>query len=112
MRQADGVWEHADSELRERARSRDEQVDRLPSTIASFETDAGSIDVEIAEPVTRFARSLWRAENADAAAVALRQADAQLDEWEISRKAVPREPNTVILPFGVQVQLPHDFERR
>jgi hypothetical protein len=109
-RQADGVWERADDELRERTGSRNEQADRPTSAVASIETDWGSIDVEIAEPLITFARSLRSAENPEAAAAALREADAQLDEWELSRKAVPREHNTIILPFGVQVQLPRNFE--
>jgi hypothetical protein len=111
-RQAEGIWERADDELREHSRSRDEQAGRPTSAVASIETDLGSINVEIAEPVIKFARSLWIAENANVAAAALQEADAQPDEWEIARKAVPREHNTIILPFGVQVQLPREFEPR
>ena len=38
------------------------------------------------------------------------QTDGQLEVWEHSQRAGPIDRNAVVLPFGVKVRLPQQFE--
>jgi hypothetical protein len=78
----------------------------------SIETELGEIDVELAEPVITIARELLQAEDADHAAAVLQKADLQLDVWESSRRPTKVEDRNVVLPFGVELRLPQEFEPR
>jgi hypothetical protein len=58
------------------------------------------------------ARELLQAEDADHAAAVLQKADLQLDVWESSRRPTKIEDRKVVLPFGVELRLPQEFEPR
>jgi hypothetical protein len=96
------VSERANGEMQERTRSPNVQADHRTSVVIAIDTDFGSIDVKIAEPLTTFARRLWSAEDSGVAAEALQEADAKLDDWENLRRASQLEHDTVILPCGIQ----------
>jgi len=108
---ANNISERAEIELRERTQ-RTTQPDGRMATVISVDTELGAISVEVAEPVISLARSFRRAEAPDIAAAALREADAQLDAWEASRRTATRQRGNVVLPFGVEVRLSSDFELR
>jgi len=79
--------------------------------IGSFDIELGFGSVSIAEPLVAFARSLSWANETEEAAEALHRYDLALDQWTSARqewKAEDRE--TVILPFGVEVRVPHRRE--
>jgi len=95
----DIVLEHAERELAQRNR-------------VDIETAVGPIKIEIGKPLVNLAKGLWRAADSSDAATALEKADIQLDKWEASRRGRPRRHTDVALPFGVEVNLPHDFDRR
>lgn len=105
------VSERAEAELLERTRLIPQPNDREAAFI-SVDTDLGTIDVEVAAPVISLARLLQRTEAPDRAVAALREADAQLDAWEASRRSASRQRGSVVLPFGVELRLPDGFELR
>jgi len=78
----------------------------------SVDTELGPIGVDFSEPLMTLCRNLRRAESPDAASSALRQADHELDTWETSRRGVDIEHSRMVLPFGVEVRFPRDFEPR
>jgi hypothetical protein len=78
----------------------------------SLETELGSIEVDIAEPVIKLARYLATAETDEAAVAVLRDVDSRLDAWQSQRRERGPEDGTVALPFGVELRLPREFERR
>jgi len=108
---ANGIAERAEVELRERTRLTT-QLDGRTATVISVDTELGAISVEVAEPIISLARTLRRAEPPDIAVAALREADAQLDAWEASRRTATRQRGSVVLPFGVEVRLSGEFEPR
>lgn len=78
---------------------------------ASFDIELGFGNVSIAEPLVAFARSLSWADHAEAAAEAMHRYDLALDEWTTARQQWnAKERETVILPFGVEVRVPHRRE--
>lgn len=113
--QSKTLWEAADRELEEplpeHPKNATPDPDESHGRTVTIETVVGPVNVEIAAPVVTLARKLWRSEDRDAAADVLEHTDAQLDEWEHARRTAPRKRNSVILPFGVEVRLPDDFDR-
>jgi len=102
----------ADDELRRRTSKSGIRADGRTATVMSIETELGEIDVELAEPVITIARELLQAEDAGYAAAVLQKADLQLDVWESSRRPTKIEDRKVVLPFGVELRLPQEFEPR
>ena len=109
-RQSD-VSARADDEMRELNRIDDPLAPGQTLTVGSIATDFGTVDFEIAAPLITFARNLRRARNSDLAAEALQQADAQLDDWHRLQSADRRDHSDVILPFGVRMRLPANFDQ-
>ncbi len=95
----------ADAELREFGRS-----DRTKSggTLISRESDAGRIDVTIAEPLIALTRMLQRSVNKDSAVAGLLETDRRLDAWQQERSEHDRG---FVLPFGVEVRFSRQFRR-
>jgi hypothetical protein len=97
------ILERAEVELNDRRR---EYPDGRRATMTSFETDLGSIAVELTQPVVTLVQDLQRASSEDAAVRALQEADVQLDTWEDSCRARRQEHDgVVLLPFGVEVRI-------
>ena len=106
------VADRAEREFFERTRRSAVQAEVPNVGSLSLETDLGPIVIDIAEPVLKLARYLRVAETAEAAAAVLQETDSQLDVWEKSRRAAAGDEGTVVLPFGVELPLPREFERR
>jgi hypothetical protein len=111
-REVDAVGQRCDDEIHKRRRSQTQRADGLTSEVFTVETDRGTIEVEIIEPVFTLARKLQVAENDDVAATALQEADAQVDEWEHRRRRAQPGHGALSLPFGVEIRLPQGFEIR
>jgi len=102
--------ELAKYELQER--SQNSSSDEPTTTLMPIQTELGPLLIDLAEPVIKLARNLGRAENQEAAAAALREADSTLDTWGSSSRKTGSEHGKTTLPFGVEVGLPRDFEPR
>lgn len=103
--------ERAEAELHERGRFTP-QSDGRTVVVISVVTELGTIEVKIADQVISLARRLSLSQEPGSAVEALQEADSQLDDWEASRVAATRDRDTVVLPFGVEVRLPEEFEPR
>jgi hypothetical protein len=116
--QSEALWHAADREitadqvLDEHSKNETPGLHELAGRTVTFETALGAIGVEIAPPILSLARKLWRSQDRDAAADILEHTEAQLDEWLHTRRATAHERKAISLPFGVEVQLPDDFEHR
>jgi hypothetical protein len=110
-REAESLWLRADVELRERTRHT-QRADGSMSIIVPVESDRGTIDVEIIEPVITLVHKLQRDESEDIAAGALQEADIRLDDWERPFRERQHAHDGLWFPFGVEVRLPDGFERR
>jgi hypothetical protein len=82
----------------------------MTSVVVPVETDLGTVEAEILEPIITLARQLLRARDVDVATAALREADVQLDAWEQPRRLSKGVHEIAWLPFGVEVRLPAGFE--
>ena len=58
------------------------------------------------------ARNICRADTQEAAAVAVHKADTELDEWEHARRGNSDERGDIVLPYGVEMRVPPEFNRR
>ena len=105
----DAVGLRCDDELHTRGRAQT-RTDGLRSEVFSIETERGTIEVEIIEPVFTLARKLQVTENDDVAATALKEADRQLDAWQQRQRTSQRGRGDLSLPFGVEIRLPQGFE--
>lgn len=110
-RHVDVVAQRCDDELHRRGRAQT-RTDGLRSEVFAVDTDRGAIEVDIIEPVFTLARKLQVAENDDAAATALKEADRQLDDWQQRRRTSQPVQEELWLPFGVEIRLPQGFESR
>lgn len=106
------VSDRAERELSERTRRPAAQAEASSAGALSLETELGLIEIDTAEPVLTLARHLRLAETAEAAAMVLQETDSRLDTWERSRRAAESDEGKVVLPFGVELRLPREFERR
>ena len=104
--------DRADGELFERTRRSGRHAQAVNMEPLSLETELGLIEVDIAEPVFKLARYLANAESDAAAVAVLKDVDSRLDAWQSLRRERGGEDGTVALPFGVELRLPREFERR
>lgn len=74
--------------------------------VAPIDTDRGTVQVEIAEPLLSLAESLQEAPAEEEAALALRKADTELERME-------RQPDQHegFGPIGLEIRLPDGFDR-
>ena len=101
--------ERADQELLTRAQQGN--LDTGTSTVLSLDTERGTVIVEVAEPLLRWARTLRYARSLDEASLALRKIDGELDLWEASRLAMAHRDET-FYSAGIEMRFPKDFEPR
>jgi hypothetical protein len=100
--------ESAEEELRQRTiETPNEKV--FGTAMVSLETELGPIRIELSEPLLMLARKLRQTADYDEAITVLREADAQLDRWQL---ATSEDDGKTILPFGAVVFSPREFERR
>jgi hypothetical protein len=74
-----------------------------------MESDLGRIDVEIADSLIAFTRTLQRAGTLHDAVAGLLEADARLDVWQHERVDPRQERDGFLLPFGIEVRFPRQF---
>jgi hypothetical protein len=77
-----------------------------------IETEFGPIEIDLSKPLLTLARNICLAETPEAAEEVLRQPDSQLDDWEPLRRTATSESGGVVLPFGVELRIPSEFEPR
>jgi hypothetical protein len=77
--------------------------------VAPIETDRGTVQVEIADPLLTLAERLQEAPEEEEAALALRKADEDLDRLERERRLDPDRHERRRGPIGVEVHLPEGF---
>ncbi len=99
----------AENEISNRFQDSDLGAAGQRTAVTSIDTDFGTIAFEFARPLMEYVRNIRMAINRDDAVGLLRQADAQLDDWERTQLVIQDDHNTVNLPFGVRVQFPTDF---
>jgi len=107
---ANRIFDSADRELDERSIKQPPTVGAIPAELISVETELGPIAVTLAEPLIALARRLRQVETHDAAAKVLSEADSALDKWESSLRTAKPEHGGTILPSGIEIRLPRDFE--
>jgi hypothetical protein len=74
-----------------------------------MQTEAGDVDVGLAEPVVRLAQQLSVSGDADEAVEFLRKADADIDEWWAALEDRPQQEtrdDTSLLPYGLAMRIP------
>lgn len=109
--QAERASNLAEHELLEQGRKEPRREGDFTTTaLTPFLTERGPVLIDLAEPVITLARKLSRANNEEVAVAALREADSALDTWEASLREAGNEVGRTILPFGVEVRSPRDFE--
>ena len=101
--------QQCDEEIQQRAGTPPKREDGLTSHSFPVETDRGTINVEVIEPVLELARKLQLTDSDDEALVALNEADGKLNDWERPMRTRQRESNDVWLPFGVEIRFPASF---
>jgi hypothetical protein len=106
------LHERAEEEFRRNTRIPIAAKERLTAAEVPIETELGSIAIDISEPLMALTRAICRTETSEAADVVLWKADSQLDEWENSRRVLTHETRNIVLPFGVELRFPPEFERR
>jgi hypothetical protein len=104
--------ELAESELGRRARRPVETPDAPVDAQIPIDTEFGPIEVDLSMPLMTLARNLCVAETSEAADEVVRVADSQLNAWEPSRRSATHELRRVVLPFGVELRVPPEFEHR
>ena len=102
----------ADDELRPYTRKRELVAGIQIAAEIPIQSAPGTIRVDLADPLITLARKLSQTEDPDAVAAALRQVDSQLDVWQTSRRSATRDAGRVVLPSGVELLLPREFESR
>jgi hypothetical protein len=86
------------------------ETGRRRVTVVPIETDRGTVQVEIAEPLRLLAEKLQGAPGEDEAALALHQADMELERLERQRSPeLGRHEGRG--PIGLDIRLPAAFER-
>jgi hypothetical protein len=96
------LLDRANSELRE---FRSEQARKEP-LVVPLQSDSGPIEVEIAEPLMSFARSLQRATTMNEAVTVMAEAEGRLDEWERRHTDEDESRRERFLPIGVTIRFP------
>ncbi len=77
-----------------------------------IETERGTLEVDLSTPLMTLTRQLCRAETVGVASEIIQTADAQLNFWETSRRAEVRQVREIVMPFGVELRVPAEFEPR
>ena len=103
--------ERAEQELLTRAQQGNLHTGTGTSAVLSLDTERGTVMLEIAEPLLRWARTLRHARSLDDASRALRKIDVELDLWEASRQAIAHRDAT-FYSVGIEMRFPSDFEPR
>lgn len=103
------VFHGADREL-ERIKRPAAQTDEPATGVMWIETELGPIQVGIAEPLLALARHLRNPQSSQENETFLRKTDAQLDSWQKSRDVAAEPERPVVLPFGVEIRIPTEFE--
>ena len=90
-----------------------DQSEKLPESDRAImlRTEVGEARVVLAKPLVELSRQLCSVTVVDSAIGAIRKADEELDQWDkkhvLDHDTLHRE---TILPFGVSVRLPREFE--
>lgn len=103
--------ERAEQELLARTQQGSAQPGIGTSPVLSLDTERGTVMVQIAEPLLRWARTLRHTTSPDEASRLLRKIDAELDVWEASRQAAGQQDQAVY-SAGIEMRFPNDFEPR
>ena len=77
-----------------------------------IETERGTLEVDLSTPLMTLTRQLCRAETVGVAGEIIQSADAKLNSWETSRRAEVRRVREIVMPFGVELRVPAEFEPR
>lgn len=88
------------------ARQSDSQIDAR----IDVETERGTLEVDLSTPLMTLTRELCTAETTESANEIIHEADARLDVWEKARRAEIRQARGIVMPFGVELRVPAEFE--
>jgi hypothetical protein len=101
----------AEEELESRARRDFGAGPDVVDAALPIETEFGAVKVELSRPLMTLARHICSAESSGSVVEALRDADANLNEWEFRRREISGDRSSVVFPFGIEVLLPPNFDR-
>jgi hypothetical protein len=104
--------ENAEENLARRARRPFVLYARQADAQVDVETERGTLEVDLSTPLMTLTRQLCRAETVETAAGAVQAADDQLNLWETSRRAEISHVREIVMPFGVELRVPAEFEPR
>jgi hypothetical protein len=91
-------------------RQQTSKVGGMRVVVASIDTDRGTVEVEIAEPLLALAERLQEAPTEEEAALAVHKADTELERLQRERSAEPDQHETRG-PIGLEIRLPEGFGR-